>query len=441
MLKTLLGVVSENSSKSTFTAVSQCVAGITIQEDKKASATVTQFINNIKGNSSDQIKEISLLSVGEIGRQMDLGGHADIEKVINGAFSSKNGNVQKAAAFAFGTMAVGNLPKFLPILLTYVTNSPDQYLVLTALKEAIGTHTSTTQVKAFSPFMNTITPLLFERAEAKDEGTRVMAAECLGRLANVDVSKTVPALAKLSASQSEKARQTAITALRFAFTPELDWALVSQNLAYFAKLLQDPSLSVRQQAVLTFNSLFNSNMGAISTELLKETITPNIYAETKVHPELVHLVDYGNFKENVDDGLPLRKSVFMCLSSLLENGSYRLDMQLFMKQLVGGLTDNDDIQIMSLQMFETIARIQPGPLLEILDSLPSTIMDSVKSHLKIAKTPEGERSMDCLRAIVKAMTVFNKVPGHEMCTKYNHFYKQVLATPLLKEILQKQLSS
>lgn len=442
LLKTLLGVVSENSSKSTFIAVSQCVAGIALQEDKKTAATVTQFVNNIKGSASDPIKEVSLLAVGEIGKQKDLGTHADIEKVINGAFSSKNGNVQKAAAFAFGALAVGNLPKFLPVLLTYVTTSPEQYLVLSALKEAIGgTQSSAEHLAAFGPFIATVTPLLFERAEAKEEGTRVMASECLGRLAILDGQRTIPALAKLTTSSNEKARQTAVAALRFAFTPELSWGLITAHLGEFAKLLQDPSLQVRQQAVLTFNSLFNSNIGAITTELLKDSILPSLYSETKAHPELVHLVDYGNFKENVDDGLPLRKSVFMCLSSLLENGAYRLDMQLFMKQLIGGLTDNDDIQIISLQMFETIARIQPGPLLEILDSLPNTIMDSVKNHLKVAKTPEGERSMDCLRAIVKALTVFNKVPGHEMCAQYNRFYKQVLATALLKEILQKQMSS
>jgi len=312
--------------------------------------------------------------------------------------------------------------------------------VLSALKEAIGTHHSPAQTKAFEPYMSKITPLLFERGEAKDEGTRAMAAECLGRLALIDVAKTIPALSHLTTSQSEKGRQTAITALRFSFVPDLEWALVTQNLPAFAKLLKDPSLVVRQQCVLTFNSLFNSNIGAIPTEFLNSSVIPALYAETKVHPELVHLVDYGNFKENIDDGLPLRKSVFMCLSSLLENGAERLDMQLFMKQLIGGLTDNDDIQIISLQMFETIARTHPGPLLEILDSLPGTIMDSVKNHLKIAKTPEGERSMDCLRAIVKAVSEFKKVPGNEMCSKFNMFYKQILATQLLKDILTKQLA-
>lgn len=44
-----------------------------------------------------------------------------------------------------------------------------------------------------------------------------------------------------------------------------------------------------------------------------------IYQNTEVREELQKKVDFGPFKVMVDDGLPLRKSAYSCLSQMLDN--------------------------------------------------------------------------------------------------------------------------
>jgi len=96
-----------------------------------------------------------------------------------------------------------------------------------------------------------------------------------------------------------------------------------------------------------------------------------------------------------------------------------------------------EIQITTFEIFNHIAAHQPEALLEFLDQLPNLLMNKVKDHLKVAKNPkEGQKERDVLRAFVNSMVIFNKVPGVELCKEYTKFFKQVVATPLLKEMLE-----
>jgi len=203
-------------------------------------------------------------------------------------------------------------------------------------------------------------------------------------------------------------------------------------------LLKDPDLEVRRQACVTLNSLLSANAESLSRPLLSTDILPVLYVETKAHPELIHEVDYAAFKVTVDDGLPLRKEVYSCLLSLLQITPKRLDMQEFLKHIQQGLIDHTtDIQLLTFEIFNHIALNQPETLLEFLDQLPNLIMNKVKDHLKVSKNPkDSQKERDVLRAFVGSMVIFNKVAGVELCTKYTKFFKQVVATQLLKEMLE-----
>ena len=107
---------------------------------------------------------------------------------------------------------------------------------------------------------------------------------------------------------------------------------------------------------------------------------PLLYAETKVHPELVRVVEMGPFKHQVDDGLDARKvdnilifSVFLhmltliiyllssfpstssfspyvktafeCMHSLLKSCYTAIDMPAFIDRCREGLSDQYDIQV------------------------------------------------------------------------------------------------
>jgi len=301
-----------------------------------------------------------------------------------------------------------------------------------ALRETI-----TSSTEGF-PATATVSQLLFERAESEDEGVRAMVGKCLGGLAIKDQEATLlPKLQEMCESKSERMREVVITALRVSFVEDADWRQIEDSLGKFFVLLNDPSLTVRQQAVLTLDSLIRTRVGVIHSELLSDVILPALYKGTNPIKELIKEVNYGNFKETVDDGLSYRRCVFQALGSLVECDPERLDMQKFISEVEKGMVDTIQIQMMTMQIFEKLGRTYPSNMLEILESLPKKIMPSVKSNIKASKNArQGNDAKECLRALMKLMLVFNAMSGVEACTAYNYFFKQVMQTPILKTMLE-----
>jgi len=66
----------------------------------------------------------------------DLSAHADIYQSVLHLFSAPSEEVKSAAAFALGNISVGNVRKYLPIVISEIKNDPKKrYLLLHALKE------------------------------------------------------------------------------------------------------------------------------------------------------------------------------------------------------------------------------------------------------------------------------------------------------------------
>ena len=114
-----------------------------------------------------------------------------IEDVIYNAFNRESESLKWAALFSLGNMAIGNMNKYVPILLLMIKNHKDrQYLLLNSLKEIITLHSMNInlekKLKPFSNTLNTVVPLLLTYALFQDEGVRSMVAECLGKFAVID---------------------------------------------------------------------------------------------------------------------------------------------------------------------------------------------------------------------------------------------------------------
>jgi cullin-associated NEDD8-dissociated protein 1 len=251
----------------------------------------------------------------------------------------------------------------------------------------------------------------------------------------VEPVKILGDLERFVRSTDAALRIVAMTALRFSFSPFTNWSMIGGKVDLFLSLLRDTDLNVRRQAVLTLNALARASIDTIPTDSLKRNILPALYDESKPHPELIREVDYGAFKETIDDGLPLRKAVYQCLSTLLDVAQLRLNMQEYIAFVQQGLVDHPDIQIGAFQIFTNIASVQNGSyLLEVLDALPTLIMKSVKAHIAATRLPQPEQALDCLRAVIRSISAFNKVHGVEQCAKYTFFVKQISATPLLAKM-------
>jgi cullin-associated NEDD8-dissociated protein 1 len=133
----LLALVTDTLAKDNVQAIAKCIAGMTRKvADDDANKIIVKFVNDIKGKPAVHLKQIALLSLGEIGRIRDLKSHDGLEKVVFNAFSDPA--VQNAAAFALGNISVGNLDHYLPILLDLISKQEDRlYLLLSSLNEII----------------------------------------------------------------------------------------------------------------------------------------------------------------------------------------------------------------------------------------------------------------------------------------------------------------
>lgn len=434
VLKALLDTATAVLPDQSFTAVAQSIAAITTAKTvdaKTANATVVAFIKNISSNSASHIKVVSLLSIGEIGRQFDLGSHQGIEDVLFGAFNDKEAKVGNAASFALGSIAISDMKKFLPILMNLIKTQPKyQFLLLSALKVAIKNGTRA-QIK---DYVDTIIPVLYHGVNSPEEGTRNMVAECLGSLASIDMHKIMPTLQKEASESKEASKKTVfLTALRFAFNPDLNWGWVCDNLDIFCKFLTDADLVVRQEAVTTITSLLNCNANIISRDRLANVILPALYSETRPHEDFIKTVNFMGLVQVFDKGLTLRKAVFFALDTLLKNAGDRINLQLFIESILPGLKDHDvDMVVFVFHLLNSIAKSFPSVLCEFLDSLPTNyLLPLVKEHKAMA----DQKNIDCIRAILESMLTWNQMPGVELCSKYTHFFKQVQNTASIATVL------
>jgi cullin-associated NEDD8-dissociated protein 1 len=391
--------------------------------------------------TTEQSKQIALLSIGELGHELNLSSYGNVFKEILSAFDSKEVGVREAASFALGNVTLGSMKSFMPKLFEMISSkgSSKEYLLLCSLKENIISHQN--KVGQTIEYVPKTMQLLCERAESEDEGIRGVTAECLGRLGVIDMSVVIPKLKEISTNKKPKIRAVAATAIRFtlqgAYVSDGIGFAIGQYLPSFLDMLKDKDLEVQREAILTTRTFCIVKEVNITRPHLTDHILPVLYSETKEHPDLIEEIDYGGFKVKLDQGLTLRKAVYQTLDAILDTSSHLVDMGKFNDAMKVGLADADyDVQIMTYHSYQKLAKSHPGVLLQMLDGFPALIMGSIKGHLKVAKSKEPLRAVECLRVIVQTMLTFNQVKGVELCAKYGKFYKQVLRTSLLKEILK-----
>ncbi|ETE65812.1 Cullin-associated NEDD8-dissociated protein 1, partial [Ophiophagus hannah] len=382
LLRMLTGPVYSQSTalthKQSYYSIAKCVAALTRACPKEGPAVVGQFIQDVKNSrSTDSIRLLALLSLGEVGHHIDLSGQIELKSVILEAFSSPSEEVKSAASYALGSISVGNLPEYLPFVLQEITSQPKrQYLLLHSLKEIISSAT----VQGLKSYVESIWSLLLKHCECAEEGTRNVVAECLGKLTLIDPETLLPRLKGYLASGSSYARSSVVTAVKFTISdhPQPIDPLLKNCIGDFLKTLEDPDLNVRRVALVTFNSAAH-NKPSLIRDLL-DTVLPHLYNETKVRKELIREVEMGPFKHTVDDGLDIRKAAFECMYTLLDSCLDRLDIFEFLNHVEDGLKDHYDIKVKANSVKQEF---------EKQDELKRSAMRAVAALLTI---PEAEKS-------------------------------------------------
>lgn len=192
------GPASSNSiQKQAVANVGHCLAALCVQAtDEKRAATIVELLGDIK-SSNELRRHLALLTVGELGQHKDLTSIAgDLQGIIFQSFSSTAEETKTAAAYALGSIAVGNMPAYLPPILSALAADKNHYLLLSALKEIIVLHAAKRELTATfgSQFLEQVLPPLFEHCQSPEEGVRNMVAECLGALVTMHPESLVERL-------------------------------------------------------------------------------------------------------------------------------------------------------------------------------------------------------------------------------------------------------
>ncbi|XP_071033153.1 cullin-associated NEDD8-dissociated protein 1 isoform X2 [Parasteatoda tepidariorum] len=434
--------------KQAYHSIAKCVAALTVTCPNEALPVVQQFLQELKSKRNvDSIQLFALLAVGEIGKHIDLSSIPELKTVLLDSFSSQSEEVKTAASFALGSVAIGNLPEYLPFVLSEIENQPKrQYLLLHSLKEIISCQSaSPATVKLLQPFIQNVWSMLFNHCECTEEGTRNVVAECLGKLTLIDPGHLLPELKAYLSSDSPLARSTVVTAMKFTISdqPQPIDSLLRGCIGDFLKTLKDPDLNVRRVALVAFNSAAH-NKPSLIRDLL-DSILPELYNETKVRKELIREVEMGPFKHTVDDGLDIRKAAFECMYTLLDSCLDRIDIFEFLNHVEDGLRDHYDIKMLTYLMLVRLASLCPSAVLQrierLVDPLRVTCTTKVKAN---SVKQEFEKQDELKRSAMRAFAALLAVPDADKNPLMIDFLAQIKSTPdlqVLFEGIQKDCST
>lgn len=433
------GGVAAVTNKQAASTVAQCVAVLAANaSNSNRDTTIREFQNYFTTpNVNDSILYLALLTIGEIGRRIDLSAYDSMDELVINMFVSQSEEVKFAAAFALGNICVGNIHEYLPSIVTQIKEQPKRrYLLLHALKEVITRYNGDSKDNSLSSAADEIWTLLLESSESdQEEGTRTVVAECLGKLALTDPRKFLPQLEDRLTSTSAYVRATVATAIKYAVvdpSPEYD-DLLKPIMTKFLSLLEDSDLNVRRLALLTINSAVHRKPYLIRNVL--DQLIPLLYAETVVKEELIHTVEMGPFKHKVDDGLEIRKAAYECMYTLLSTCLDKIDVYGFLDHICAGLDDQHDIKMLAYLMLIRLSKVAPTAVSQRLDELivpfKTTLDFKMRSN---AVKQEVEKNQELIRAVIRCIVALNPLSDPIVSPRFEQFVSSVKTGPFSDDI-------
>jgi cullin-associated NEDD8-dissociated protein 1 len=421
---------------STCSASAQCIAVCAAAGGSAlVEPLVTDVLKELKSKKvGDGRRVADLLVLRELGARVDLTAH-NVQAALLASFDGVE-DVKQSAALALGGSVVGNVGQLLPGVLKELASSDKQYLILSAVREVITRSSKTPEaIAALLPFVGTLLPLLVERCESKEEGTRNVVAECIGKLAMLAPAEIVPQLAKLLSSDKPATRATIVTALKCAIVerPHPIDASLAPLVPAILRCLSDSDLHCRKATLLAFQYAAHCKPSLVAA--LIPQFRDALYGETRIKPELVREVDLGPFKHKVDDGYELRKAAYECCFTLLGAGFARvMDVPKFIKHLVQALTDENDIRMLAHLIIARLAAVAGASLLEGLEQLVEPLRLTLLTKPKeSAVKQEQDVVAELVRSAMRAVRAVAALDGIDSCIAFKNMHQSLLVEGELKD--------
>ncbi|OLL24576.1 Cullin-associated NEDD8-dissociated protein 1 [Neolecta irregularis DAH-3] len=383
----------------------------------------SEFIELVKKpKSSERERSLGLLVVGHVGKKQDLSSINGLQNTITGQFLNPSDTVKSAAAFALGAVTSGNVSFFLPGVMSKIYTEPTQRSSLVhALKEVIASDNS--GIKAFAMEMWKI---FFDTQTVTDDGSKLAAAECIGRLALLDSQVFLPELKKYIRSNNTSTRVIVIAAIRYTLIHASPAA--NEGLRFllddFHVLLQDRDIEIRRSALATLKSIVHNKLCVILPQM--DTILPILFHETGIKKELVKVVVMGPFKHTVDDGLELRKTAYETLYELLDTPLAGQNINMFLDRVVAGLSDEQDIKILCNLMLIKITEINKADTQKRLDEVSNKYTTVLSLKLKeSALKQEIEKNMELRRSVLRTSLVLEGLAVPVLTPKFSEYLRNM----------------
>ena len=382
-------------------------------------------------------------------------------------------HIQLTVSHSMGAIATTDIQHYLLLILNqlnHVTqNEVNKYYLFISVKSFLQYYIpDSAAIQLYiQPVLHTIQPY----HESNEEMIRNVIAENYAVLCQLNPYLLYPMILQLIQHNNHNIQIIGIHCIKclMSYTLSTDeiTSLSTQLIPSLIQLLHSTTdLDVKKQLLLCLTTVIHSYSTALQPHIA--TLLLYLYPLCIPDKSLIRTVDLGSFKHTIDDGLPVRKSVYGTLDIiLLQLGQY-IDRQQYCSNIMIGIADVNDIAILTYTMLSNAACRYPADIVPVVDQLPSHIMKAVKDQLKAAKiidqptsqsnnnsTTEqsnkladnsaavtaGERARDVLRGTVKCVVNINNIQSIDTVATWNEFYQRVLKTPQLAALINELQSS
>jgi cullin-associated NEDD8-dissociated protein 1 len=303
LMKRLLRDVGINGDPS---VVGRAIGTLLVHGGSNLGVKMQDFLTELRTAQDPQRKCLALAILGEMCLRMGAESPIKPDLFISN-FDSKSDKVRLAAAVALGNAAASNIKTYMPVIIEDLDkSSSSNYLLLHSITEVLQ-HADVVR-DDIAPFAVRLWQILL--AASNDEDSRVVGAECIGRLALIDPVSYLPHLQDYLASDNPTVRGTIISAFRYtlsASSSTYNDVLRPVIVPMLVTMLSDRDLGNHRLALTTLNSAIHNKMDIIQPHLSE--LLPAVIGDTHIKPELIREVQMGPFRHKVDDGLELRKVI------------------------------------------------------------------------------------------------------------------------------------
>ncbi|TAQ89582.1 hypothetical protein B7494_g2085 [Chlorociboria aeruginascens] len=377
LMTALLKIVSINGDPA---VVGKVIGTLLVYGGSSVGVSVDNFLAELHNASSDDARRsLALAVLGEAGLRM--GESSPLKPaVFTEQFTSKSDKVPLAAAIALGRAGAGNVPAYMPTILSIMDKSDNsQYLLLHSIKEILQQVGNSSA--DISNFAKPIWERLFKAAQAEDN--KAVGAECIGRLTIIDPKTYIPQLKNHLHDPVPSVRAMVIQAIRYTLPDgdeSFDAVLQATLIEMLTVMLRDSELENRRLALTTLNSAAHNKPGLIIPNL--GLLLPLVLNESVIKTELIREVMMGPFKHKVDDGLEVRKSAYETLYSLMETAFSRINILDLYDRIIAGLQDEHDIRALCNLMLTKLVVLDPDETARRLDAIADCFRTVLSTKLK-----------------------------------------------------------